>query len=246
MTRPGPGRSTSTRPTSPGSTRTSAPRPMSRRGPAEGFNKMYGIVHPAEQWESGAAGQAQPGLRPGARARRGLLRDGRLGTAALVRVQRAAAGAVRRPADGAGRRVGVAAGGRRSSTPSTSPCGTRCGLVDLSAFADLRRHRRRRAGRRAVRSPSRSSTSPRAGSSTPRCSTSGAVSEADLTIMRLGSRQVPRGHRRGHRHGGPGKWIAEHLPADGTAALADLTSAWTTLGLWGPRRPARCSQSGHQ
>ena len=31
------------------------------------------------------------------------------------------------------------------------------------------------------------------------------------------------------------KWFTDHLPADGTAALADLTSAWTTLGLWGPR-----------
>jgi len=30
-------------------------------------------------------------------------------------------------------------------------------------------------------------------------------------------------------------WFAEHLPADGTAALADLTSAQATLGLWGPR-----------
>jgi glycine cleavage system aminomethyltransferase T len=31
------------------------------------------------------------------------------------------------------------------------------------------------------------------------------------------------------------KWFAGHLPADGTAALADLTSAQATLGLWGPR-----------
>ena len=31
------------------------------------------------------------------------------------------------------------------------------------------------------------------------------------------------------------KWFADHLPAAGTAALADLTSAQATLGLWGPR-----------
>jgi glycine cleavage system aminomethyltransferase T len=31
------------------------------------------------------------------------------------------------------------------------------------------------------------------------------------------------------------KWYADHLPADGTAQITDLTSAWTTLGLWGPR-----------
>jgi glycine cleavage system aminomethyltransferase T len=29
------------------------------------------------------------------------------------------------------------------------------------------------------------------------------------------------------------KWISDHLPAG--AFLADLTSAWTTIGLWGPR-----------
>jgi heterotetrameric sarcosine oxidase gamma subunit len=31
------------------------------------------------------------------------------------------------------------------------------------------------------------------------------------------------------------KWFADHLPEDGTATVTDLTSAWTTLGLWGPR-----------
>ena len=31
------------------------------------------------------------------------------------------------------------------------------------------------------------------------------------------------------------KWLADHLPADGSAQIADLTSAWSTLGLWGPR-----------
>ncbi|MDX6514200.1 MAG: hypothetical protein QOE36_3704, partial [Gaiellaceae bacterium] len=31
------------------------------------------------------------------------------------------------------------------------------------------------------------------------------------------------------------KWYADHRPADGTASITDLTSAYTTLGLWGPR-----------
>jgi glycine cleavage system aminomethyltransferase T len=30
------------------------------------------------------------------------------------------------------------------------------------------------------------------------------------------------------------KWFRDHLPADGTAQLTDLTSSWTTLGIWGP------------
>jgi glycine cleavage system aminomethyltransferase T len=31
------------------------------------------------------------------------------------------------------------------------------------------------------------------------------------------------------------KWYADHRPGDGTASITDLTSAYTTLGLWGPR-----------
>jgi glycine cleavage system aminomethyltransferase T len=31
------------------------------------------------------------------------------------------------------------------------------------------------------------------------------------------------------------KWFRDHLPADGSAQVHDQTSAWTTLGLWGPR-----------
>jgi glycine cleavage system aminomethyltransferase T len=57
---------------------------------------------------------------------------------------------------------------------------------------------------------------------------------ADLTIMRLGPR-----HFRVVTGGATGmadyKWIADHLPDDGSAAVTDLTSAWTTFGLWGPK-----------
>jgi len=31
------------------------------------------------------------------------------------------------------------------------------------------------------------------------------------------------------------KWYADHRPENGTASITDLTSAYTTLGLWGPR-----------
>jgi glycine cleavage system aminomethyltransferase T/glycine/D-amino acid oxidase-like deaminating enzyme len=58
--------------------------------------------------------------------------------------------------------------------------------------------------------------------------------KADLTVMRLGDE-----HFRvvtGGAHGmGDRKWLLDHLPDDGSAQLADLTSSWTTLGLWGPR-----------
>jgi glycine cleavage system aminomethyltransferase T len=57
---------------------------------------------------------------------------------------------------------------------------------------------------------------------------------ADLTVMRLGPR-----HFRVVTGGATGmmdyKWIADHLPEDGSAAVSNATSAWTTFGLWGPR-----------
>jgi glycine cleavage system aminomethyltransferase T/glycine/D-amino acid oxidase-like deaminating enzyme len=57
---------------------------------------------------------------------------------------------------------------------------------------------------------------------------------ADLTIMRVGRDlyRVVTGGGMGMRDK---KWFTDRLPADGTAALADVTSAWTTIGLWGPR-----------
>ena len=67
------------------------------------------------------AAAAVPLARAGARRR--VLRDGRLGAAVLVRVERAAGGEVRPRR--ARRTSGTRAGGRRSSTPSTSPCARR-------------------------------------------------------------------------------------------------------------------------
>jgi glycine cleavage system aminomethyltransferase T/glycine/D-amino acid oxidase-like deaminating enzyme len=57
---------------------------------------------------------------------------------------------------------------------------------------------------------------------------------SDLTVMRLGDE-----HFRvvtGGAHGmADFKWYRDHLPADGSAQIFDLTSSWCTLGLWGPR-----------
>ncbi len=57
---------------------------------------------------------------------------------------------------------------------------------------------------------------------------------SDLTVMRLAFdrfRVVTGGaHGMVDR-----KWFADRMPADGTAQVIDLTSAYTTIGLWGPR-----------
>jgi glycine cleavage system aminomethyltransferase T len=57
---------------------------------------------------------------------------------------------------------------------------------------------------------------------------------SDLTVMRLA-------HDRyrvvtGGAHGMADlKWFSDNLPADGRAQIVDLTSAYSTIGLWGPR-----------
>ncbi len=58
--------------------------------------------------------------------------------------------------------------------------------------------------------------------------------KSDLTIMRLGEDRfrVVTGGATGMSDK---KWFADHLPADGSAQLRDLTSSMTTIGLWGPR-----------
>jgi glycine cleavage system aminomethyltransferase T len=57
--------------------------------------------------------------------------------------------------------------------------------------------------------------------------------KSDLTIMRLG-----KNHFRvvtGGAHGmADKKWFADQLPSDGSAQISDETSAYTTIGVWGP------------
>ena len=73
----------------------------------EAFNKTYGIVHPGEQWTSDRRQPAVADARRRGGPRRGLLRDRRLGAAALVRVERVPARGVRRPGDAPRARVGL-------------------------------------------------------------------------------------------------------------------------------------------
>jgi glycine cleavage system aminomethyltransferase T/glycine/D-amino acid oxidase-like deaminating enzyme len=58
--------------------------------------------------------------------------------------------------------------------------------------------------------------------------------KSDLTIMRLGQNyfRVVTGAFDGMRDK---KWLTDHLPDDGSVTLTDVTSAWATLGVWGPK-----------
>src|SRR6187401_1006629 len=58
--------------------------------------------------------------------------------------------------------------------------------------------------------------------------------KSDLTIMRLGDEEFRV--VTGGAHGmADRKLFVDALPEDGSASLVDVTTAWTTIGLWGPR-----------
>src|SRR5262245_8234560 len=198
----------------------------------EGFNKMYGIVHPAEQWESERGSRLSPVYD----------RERDLGAVFIE-----TAGWERTNWYGSNYGLLVRYAGRLMEREAEwearwwSPIinaehlamRDACGLVDLSAFAvfDITGP----GAVEAVQSVAVAQMDVRVG----RVVYTSLLDErggfrGDLTIMRLGPRRfrVVTGGATGMADL---KWFAEHLPEDGTAAITDLTSAWTTLGLWGPR-----------
>jgi glycine cleavage system aminomethyltransferase T/glycine/D-amino acid oxidase-like deaminating enzyme len=198
----------------------------------EGFNKMYGIVHPAEQWESGRPVRVSPVYE----------QERELGA-----VFHETAGWERpmwyeRNRDLLDRYAGqLMDRGSEWESRWWSPIinaehlamRERAGLFDLSAFAVL-----------DVTGPGALQTLQRLAVAQLQVPVGRVVYtsflddaggfRADLTIMRLGPR-----HFRVVTGGATGmmdlKWITDHLPDDGSAAVTDLTSAWTTFGLWGPK-----------
>jgi glycine cleavage system aminomethyltransferase T/glycine/D-amino acid oxidase-like deaminating enzyme len=198
----------------------------------EGFNKMYGIVHPAEQWESGRPVRLSPVYD----------RERELGAAFIetagwerpnwyganeVLLERYAGRLMEREAEWEARWWSPVINAEHLAMRDA------CGLVDLSAFAvfDI-------AGPgalAAVQSVAVAQMDVRTG----RVVYTSLLDErggfrGDLTIMRLGPQRfrVVTGGATGMMDL---KWFSDHMAGDGTAVITDLTSAWTTLGLWGPR-----------
>jgi heterotetrameric sarcosine oxidase gamma subunit len=198
----------------------------------EGFNKMYGIVHPAEQWASGRPVRLSP-VYPRERDLGAVFIE----TAGWERPQwyasneglldRYAGKLMPRDAEWEARWWSPIINAEHLAMRDA------CGLVDLSAFAvfDITGP----GALEAVQSAAVAQMDVRAGRVvyTSLLDDRGGF-KADLTIMRLGPQRfrVVTGGATGMADM---KWFARHLPADGSAALADLTSAQSTLGLWGPR-----------
>jgi glycine cleavage system aminomethyltransferase T/glycine/D-amino acid oxidase-like deaminating enzyme len=198
---------------------------------AEGFNKTYGIVHPSEQWESNRNVRLSPYFE----------REKALGavffeTAGWERPfwYESNAPLLEQYGDAVMPREAEWDSRWWSPIINAEHLALRdgAGLVDLTAFvildvvgpgaldalnATVMRQLDVAVGKVIY---------------TPVLSPNGGF-KSDLTIMRLG-----KDHFRivtGGAHGmADKKWFLDHLPADGSAQLTDLTSAYTTLGIWGP------------
>ncbi|KRF12460.1 glycine cleavage system protein T [Nocardioides sp. Soil797] len=109
----------------------------------------------------------------------------------------------------------------------------RAGIVDLTAFAifDVVGPRAMDAVQRIV--VAQADVAPGKVIYTPVIDERGGF-KSDLTVMRLA-----HDHYRvvtGGAHGmADKKWFADRMPADGGAAVVDVTSAYSTIGLWGPK-----------
>jgi glycine cleavage system aminomethyltransferase T/glycine/D-amino acid oxidase-like deaminating enzyme len=197
---------------------------------AESFNKMYGIVHPAEQYESERPLRTGP-LYERAAALGAVFYE----TARWERPQWYASNEpllstyagrlMDRPAEWESRWWSPIINAEHLAMREA------CGIVDLSAFTIL-----------DVTGPGALAGLERLAVArldvpvgrtvyTPFLNEAGNF-VADLTIMRLGASRfrVVTGAADGGRDA---QWIGDHLPDD--AQLTDVSSAWATIGLWGPR-----------
>jgi glycine cleavage system aminomethyltransferase T/glycine/D-amino acid oxidase-like deaminating enzyme len=197
---------------------------------SEAFNKTYGIVHPGEQWASDRNLRLSP-----MHARHEALGAAFFEAAGWERPQWFESNA---PLVGEYEvQTRSAEWDARWWSPIINAehlaMRERAGIFDLSAFAifdvsgpgalaALQRVAMRQvdvAVGRVVYTPL---LSPRGGF------------RSDLTIMRLGHElfRVVTGAAHGMADR---KLFIDNLPSDGSAQLVDVTTAWTTIGLWGPR-----------
>ncbi len=198
----------------------------------EGFNKMYGIVHPSEQWESDRRVRLSPFYE----------RERELGavffeTAGWERPHWYESNAPLLAEYGERVTRREAEWDSRWWSPIISAehlaMRDRAAMIDLTAFAifDI-------AGPGALDVVQRVAMRQMDVAIgrvvyTPLLTPSGGFKQ-DLTIMRL-AEDVFRIVTGGAYGMSDRKWFADHLPADGSAQIHDQTNAWSTLGLWGPK-----------
>jgi glycine cleavage system aminomethyltransferase T len=197
---------------------------------SEGFNKTYGIVHPAEQWASNRGVRVSPFHE----------REKELGAVFYE------AAAWERPHwyESNAKLVeeyGVQSREHEWDARWWSPIinaehlamRDRAAMFDLTAFSifDVKGP----GALEVVQKVSARQMNVPAGRViyTPVLTPSGGF-KSDLTIMKMDDEtfRVVTGGAHGMADK---KWFADHLPEDGSATIEDLTSTVCTLGLWGPR-----------
>jgi glycine cleavage system aminomethyltransferase T/glycine/D-amino acid oxidase-like deaminating enzyme len=199
---------------------------------AEGFNKTYGIVHPSEQWESNRRVRLSPYF-----ARQQELGAVFFEAAGWERPQWYESNA--KLLDEFGDRITrrEAEWDSRWWSPIINAehlaMRDRAAMFDLTAFSifDVTGS----GALETVHQVSMRQMDVAIGKVvyTPVLSPSGTF-KSDLTVMRLGDERFRV--VTGGAHGMADlKWYADHVPEDGSAQVTDLTSAWTTVGIWGPR-----------
>ena len=198
----------------------------------EGYNKTYGIVHPAEQWASNRGVRVGP-FFDHQQALGAVFIEG--GGWERPNWYEANAGLLEEYGDRVMPRQ--AEWESRWWSPIINAehlaMRERVGMVDLSAFAVFDVSGRGALGFLQGMAVAQIDVPVGRVVYTSLLNDAGGV-KADLTIMRL-SADVFRIVTGGASGRIDRKWFLDHLPTDGSAHLDDQTSAWSTLGLWGPR-----------
>jgi glycine cleavage system aminomethyltransferase T/glycine/D-amino acid oxidase-like deaminating enzyme len=199
---------------------------------SEGFNKMYGIVHPGEQWESDRRVRLSP-FYERERELNAVFIEGAgwerpnwyESNAPLL--EEYGDRVTRREAEWESRWWSPIINAEHLAMRD------RAAMIDLTAFAIF-----------DVTGPGALQTVQKVAMRqmdvpigrvvyTPLLTPSGGFKQ-DLTIMRI-AEDVFRVVTGGAYGMSDKKWFADHLPDDGSAQIHDQTNSFTTLGLWGPR-----------
>jgi glycine cleavage system aminomethyltransferase T/glycine/D-amino acid oxidase-like deaminating enzyme len=199
---------------------------------SEGFNKMYGIVHPSEQWESNRGVRLSPFYEAEKALGASFIETGCWerpnwyeSNAPLL--EEYGDRVTRREAEWESRWWSPIINAEHLAMRD------RAAMIDLTAFAifdvcgPAALEAVQRLAMRQMDVPIGRVVY------TPILALSGGFKQ-DLTIMRLDD-DVFRVVTGGAYGMSDLKWFRDHLPDDGSAQIHDQTNQWTTLGLWGPR-----------
>src|SRR5262245_32350117 len=199
---------------------------------SEGYNKIYAIIHPREQWQSSRNIRLSPFY-----AREKELGAVFFETAGWERPHwyESSVGLLREYGDRIPDRPNEWDARWWSPIINAEHLAMRdrVAMIDLSAFAVFDLHG---PGALAViqrLTVAQMAVSPGRAVYTPLLDHSGGM-KSDLTITRLTetSFRIVTG---GSQGGIDGKWFRDNLPSDGSVQLHDMTSSLCTLGVWGPK-----------